>query len=116
MGDHPCTTYEDYGDDQESIAVARESLPCGWTKIIECGQGYAGEETVEAGPGGIIDKRVIVGAEGGLLGCREEIVPDEAANSETGEEEYRQQPDGVSACFEDDEEKGQDQIELFFDA
>jgi hypothetical protein len=114
VGEEPGSGDEKQGDEEEPVSAAGELLPGGGFKIIQGGEGYSGEQAVEPGPGGVIDEAVVAFSEGGLTG--QDVVPDEAADSQTGEEEAGQEPEPIFTRFANDEEQRKNKIELFFDA
>jgi hypothetical protein len=59
VDDQPGACEERKGDHQEQVAIFCELFPGGGLKIIKGGQGYACQQTVEAGPGGVIDELII---------------------------------------------------------
>src|SRR5882757_3940379 len=119
MRQEPGPGDEAKGDEQKEVAFFGYSLPGNGFEIVEGGQGYAGEEAVEPGPCRVIDEAIIAFAKLRLLRGGEEIVPDVAADEEAEEKEGGDDPNRCFTRFyhcEADDEQGEKEIELFFDA
>src|SRR5579872_2126599 len=82
--------------------------------MIHCGEGKAGQEAIQAGPGRVVDVFIVADTEAALMG--QDHIPDAAADRETGEKEAGEEPGQAFMRFAgQDEDQRKDQVELFFD-
>src|SRR6185312_14967285 len=113
MGDEPGAGEEREGNEKDAIAFCRELLPALRFEVVERRQCDTGEQTIEPGPGRIIDVHVIGFAKAFLM--RNDVVPQIGADGEAEEEEGGQDINGLLVSFyrmQADDEQGQEEVEL----